>query len=76
MQDLVNDSTMMMLVANALCVWPLMRVLTRAGLDRRWAFAVLVPLVGMTVVFGILTFRRWPNSPATPRRAPKTRRRL
>lgn len=74
MQDLFHDSAFIMLIANLLCVWPLARVLMRAGLDWRWSLLTLVPLVGMTVVFGILTFRRWPNRPVTIRRAPKSRR--
>lgn len=74
MQDLFHDSAFIMLVANLLCVWPLAHVLVRAGLDWRWSLVTLVPLVGMTVVFGVLTFRRWPNRPVTVRRAPKARR--
>lgn len=45
-----------------------LRMLGRAGLPRAWALAALIPVLGPTLVFAFMAFRRWPNRwrPAEP----------
>jgi hypothetical protein len=38
-----------------------LRMLGRAGLPRAWAVLALIPVLGPTLVFAVLAFRRWPN---------------
>lgn len=57
---------------NILTLWPLVRVYRRAGLSPWLALLVFVPVLGLTLVLGLLTLRRWPAralaAPAVPRR--------
>jgi hypothetical protein len=54
------------LALSVLTVWPLARICRRAGLPRRYALAVFVPLVGLLAVIAILSFTKWPNQPPAP----------
>jgi hypothetical protein len=71
LQELSQNPALGILLFNVLIVWPLWRILRRAGLNPLWAFAALIPLVGDIIVFGVLTFSRWP---ALPARKPAQRR--
>lgn len=44
----------------ALTVWPLARIVARAGHPPPVALLVFVPLVGLVLVLAFLTFRPWP----------------
>lgn len=46
-----------------LMVWPLVRIFRRAGLSPFFAAALIVPMVGLTVVAGILALKPWPAVP-------------
>jgi type VI protein secretion system component VasK len=72
LQDLIQNPATGILLFNVLIVWPLWRVLRRAGLNPLWALAVFIPLVGEVIVFGLLTFKRWPALP--PRKGPMPRK--
>lgn len=74
MQEFAVDPGLVLLVFNALAVWPLARICRRAGFAPWWALLVFVPVVGLLLVMGMLTFRRWPNAPAGAVRARKARR--
>ncbi|MBI1209435.1 MAG: hypothetical protein GC191_19395 [Azospirillum sp.] len=59
-----------------MAVWPLWRVLNRAGLPGAWALLALVPVVGLVLVFIVLSWYRWPLLPPRPRPLPPKRRRV
>jgi hypothetical protein len=52
----------------AAALWPLMRLMRRAGLRPAWALLMLVPMVGPALVGTALVFQRWPTVPSLPRR--------
>lgn len=69
------DPALAALIFNALTVWPFWRILRRAGLRPHYALLALVPLVGQTVVIGLLAHSRWPNRvPPPPKPRPRPRR--
>ena len=74
MEGLVVDPGLVLVTFNALAVWPLMRICRRAGFAPWWALLIFVPLIGLLLVAGMLTFRRWPSLPQRPERARKERR--
>ncbi|HYD67892.1 hypothetical protein [Azospirillum sp.] len=75
MPNFAVDPGLVLFLFNALAAWPLARVCRRAGLAPWWALLVFVPVVGLVLVMGVLTFRRWPNRPARPAPlGPKPRR--
>jgi hypothetical protein len=54
-------------------VWPLSRILRRAGFSPMWALFSLVPL-GHVVPIGVMAHSRWPVLPARQARKVKARR--
>jgi len=68
------DPGLVLFVFNVLAVWPLARICRRAGFAPGWAFLVFVPVVGLLLVWGMLTFRRWPVLPPRASRVRKQRR--
>ncbi|MFD1624958.1 hypothetical protein [Azospirillum griseum] len=75
LQDLVNSPLYGLLLFNLAIVWPLWRILRRAGLSPWWALLALVPF-GQVPVIGVLAHSRWPVLPVREKRAAKTRRSL
>jgi hypothetical protein len=73
-QGYVVDPGLVLLAFNVLAVWPLARICRRAGFAPWWAFLIFVPLIGVLLVTGMLTFRRWPSLPPRPPKARKARR--
>lgn len=57
----------------AAALWPLARILRRAGLSPTWAVLIAVPVLGPALIASALVFQRWPNRPASPAR-PRRRR--
>ena len=47
----------------ALTLWPVGKIFKRTGHSQAYAFALLVPLLGMLVVTATLAFTPWPNFP-------------
>jgi hypothetical protein len=47
-----------------------LRMLGRAGLPRAWALLALLPVIGPTLVFAVMAWRRWPNRYQPPQPAP------
>ncbi|WP_035693543.1 hypothetical protein [Azospirillum halopraeferens] len=77
MLESLSPAVLAILLFGPLALWPAMRILRRAGFNPWIGLAVLVPVVGVLVVYMVLGHRRWPNLPArAPRRTPKTRRTL
>lgn len=74
MEGFVADPGLVLFVFNVLAVWPLARICRRAGFAPWWALLIFVPLIGLLLVTGMLTFRRWPSLPPRPERARKERR--
>ncbi len=74
MQAFAVDPGLVLLAFNALAVWPLARICRRAGFAPWWAFLIFVPVVGLLLVMGMLTFRRWPSLPPRAERMRKPRR--
>ncbi|PWC55114.1 hypothetical protein [Azospirillum sp. TSO22-1] len=68
------DPGLVLFVFNVLAVWPLARICRRAGFAPWWAFLVFVPVVGLLLVWGMLTVRRWPVLPPKAPRVRKPRR--
>jgi hypothetical protein len=59
-----------------LSLWPARRILRRAGLAAGWCLLVLLPVAGHAALYGVLAFRRWPNRPPAPVKAPPKPRRV
>lgn len=58
-----------------LTVWPLARILRRAGLNPVYAGLVFIPVAGLVSVLLVLSLHTWPTLPPRPRPlAPKRRR--
>lgn len=74
MPELVQNPFFGMMLFNALALWPLWRILRRAGLAPWWSLLVFVPLVGLALVFGRLAHTRWPALPAKVKPVRKARR--
>ncbi|WP_207462540.1 hypothetical protein [Azospirillum sp. SYSU D00513] len=74
MQELVQDPVIGMTLFNALTVWPLWRILRRAGLNPWWALAVFVPMIGLATVCGVLAHKKWPVLPERAKPVRKARR--
>ena len=71
------DPGLVLFLFNAVAVWPLMRIFRRAGFAPWWALLIFLPVVGLVLVLGILTVRRWParlavDPPAPQRKARRT----
>jgi hypothetical protein len=54
------------LAVGALTVWPLARILRRAGLSPWWSLLSFLPLVGLLAVAAVLALRPWPTMPPPP----------
>lgn len=54
------------LVVGALTVWPLARILRRAGLSPWWSLLTFLPLVGLLAVAAVLALKPWPTMPPPP----------
>lgn len=74
-QEFVQSPYFGLVLFNVAIVWPLGRILRRAGFSPWWAALALVPF-GYVVVIGLLAHRRWPNLPVRLRLARKARRSL
>jgi len=70
----VVDPGLVLLAFNVLAVWPLARICRRAGFAPGWALLIFVPWIGVILVAGMLTFRRWPSLQPLPPQARKERR--
>ncbi|PWC36230.1 hypothetical protein [Azospirillum sp. TSO35-2] len=73
LQDFVNSPLLGLLLFNVAIVWPLWRILRRAGLAPGWALLALIPF-GLVPVIGVLAHSRWPVLPEREKRTPKARR--
>ena len=69
---LTAEPWVLLLTYNLLVVWPIGRILWRAGLSPYLAVLVFIPLAGLLVVLAILGHSRWPLLP--PRRPPPPRK--
>ena len=75
MPELMHHPAFGMILFNALVVWPLWRILRRAGLAPWWALLVFVPMIGLLLVFMVLGHSKWPNLPARAAPPPRKARR-
>ena len=61
------DQYFVLMIAGALdgfallCLYPLWRIFSRAGLSPWWSLLVLIPGLGFWLVGGLLAFKPWPN---------------
>ena len=76
MQAFAVDPGLVLFAFNALAVWPLARICRRAGFAPWWALLIFIPVVGLLLVWGMLTFRHWPVLPQRQPRERKARRTL
>ncbi len=73
LQDFVESPLFGLVLFNVAIVWPLWRILRRAGLTPWWALLALVPF-GLVPVIGVLAHSRWPVLPVRQPRKTKARR--
>lgn len=75
LQEFVRSPYFGLALFNVAIVWPIGRILRRAGLSPWWAALALIPF-GYIVTIGLLAHRRWPNLPARVTPVRKERRSL
>lgn len=73
LQDVVTSPFFGLLLFDVAIVWPLWRILRRAGLSPWWALLALIPF-GLVPVVGVLAHSRWPVLPVREKRVVKPRR--
>lgn len=44
-------------------LFPLQRIFKRAGLNKAWLAALVLPFLGHAIVFGYMAFKTWPHQP-------------
>ena len=72
-EDYVNSPLLGLMLFQFAIVWPMARILRRAGFSPLWALFALLPL-GHVVAIGVMAHSRWPVLPVREARKVKARR--
>lgn len=57
------DTLFWLIVTAAVVVFPLYRIMVKAGLNPLLSLIIVIPGIGYAIVIGILAFATWPNEP-------------